>query len=53
MNEQQYRLAKTILIAIALIILGAYVWGTRYVVDSDGYITDKWTHKIYVLEDGN
>lgn len=46
MNEEQYRVVKAILFAIALMIAGIYVWSTRFVVD-DTYVIDKWTHKIY------
>ena len=54
MSEQNYRLTKAILLSIALLIAGAYVWSTRYVYDKEGeYIIDKWSHKLYYIEDGN
>ena len=53
MNEQQYRLVKAILFAIALIIMATYVWSTRFVYDKEGeYIIDKWSYKLYYIEDG-
>ena len=50
MNEQQYRLVKALLFAVALTIAGIYVWGTRFAID-DGYVIDKWTQKIYTPEE--
>lgn len=52
MNEDQHRLAKTLLFAIALLIAGIYVWSTRFVYDYDGdFIVDKWSHKLYDIQE--
>lgn len=52
MNEQQYRVAKTILFAVALLIAAMYVWSTRFYTDPGRiYVIDKWTQKILPLSE--
>lgn len=52
MNEQQYRLAKTILFAIALVIAAIWVWSNRFYCDTGkSYVIDKWTQKILILQE--
>ena len=52
MTEQQYRVAKTILFTVALLIAAMYVWSTRFYTDQGKvYVIDKWTQKILPLSD--
>lgn len=54
MNEKNYRLAKIVLISIALYIGWTYVNNTRYVVVREWYsIVDSWTGDVKPIKTEN